>query len=359
MSDLLDKIAVFEARVAQLEQKLADPAVAQDRKKFTDFARDLAAIRPVAEAGERFRATLTGIADAEAMLGDSDAELAELARAELDELVEARDEIDRQLRVLMVPRDPNDDKNVILEIRAGTGGDEAALFGADLFRMYSRYAEKQGWKVEPISVNETDAGGFKEMIATVSGDRVFSRLKHERGVHRVQRVPATESQGRIHTSTATVAVLPEAEEVDLQIEAKDLRFDVYRSSGPGGQSVNTTDSAVRVTHIPTGVVVQCQDEKSQHKNKAQALKILRARLYEHEQQRLADERADERRGQVGSAERSEKIRTYNFPQSRITDHRASVTLHRLEAVIEGELDELLDAVHVYMAAEAEKAAVAE
>jgi peptide chain release factor 1 len=225
--------------------------------------------------------------------------------------------------------------------------------------MYSRYAEKQGWKVEPISVNETDAGGFKEMIATVSGDRVFSRLKHERGVHRVQRVPATESQGRIHTSTATVAVLPEAEEVDLQIEPKDLRFDVYRSSGPGGQSVNTTDSAVRVTHLPTGVVVQCQDEKSQHKNKAQALKILRARLYEHEQQRLADERADARRGQIGSAERSEKIRTYNFPQSRITDHRAGVTLHRLDAVIEGELDELLDAVHVYMAAEAEKAAVTE
>jgi peptide chain release factor 1 len=359
MSDLLDKIAIFEARVAQLEQKLADPAVAQDRKKFTDFARDLAAIRPVAEAGARFRATLTGIAEAEAMLGDADAEVVELARAELAELTEARGEIDQQLRMLMVPRDPNDDKNVILEIRAGTGGDEAALFGADLFRMYSRYAEKQGWKVEPISVNETDAGGFKEMIATVSGDRVFSRLKHERGVHRVQRVPATESQGRIHTSTATVAVLPEAEEVDLQIEPKDLRFDVYRSSGPGGQSVNTTDSAVRVTHLPTGVVVQCQDEKSQHKNKAQALKILRARLYEHEQQRLADERADARRGQIGSAERSEKIRTYNFPQSRITDHRAGVTLHRLDAVIEGELDELLDAVHVYMAAEAEKAAVTE
>jgi len=359
MSDLLDKIVVFEERAGQLEQQLADPSLAQDRKRFAEVGKELAALRPVVEAGERYRSTLAGMAEAEAMLGDADAEVAELARGELEELTAARAELDQQLRVLMVPRDPNDDKNVILEIRAGTGGDEAALFAADLFRMYSRYAEKQGWKVEPLSVSETDAGGVKELVVTVSGDRVFSRLKHERGVHRVQRVPATESQGRIHTSTATVAVLPEAEEVDLQIEPKDLRVDVYRSSGPGGQSVNTTDSAVRVTHLPTGVVVQCQDEKSQHKNKAQAMKILRARLYEHEQQRLADERADARRGQVGSGERSEKIRTYNFPQSRVTDHRAGVTLHRLEGVIEGELDELLDAVHVYMAAEAEKLAVAE
>ena len=359
MSDLLDKIAVFEERASQLEQQLADPALAQDRKRFAEVGKELAALRPVVEAGERYRATHTGIADAEAMLGDADPELAELARAELEELSGDLEEIDRQLRVLMVPRDPNDDKNVILEIRAGTGGDEAALFAADLFRMYSRYAEKQGWKIERMSSSETDGGGFKELVVTVSGDRVFSRLKHERGVHRVQRVPSTESQGRIHTSTATVAVLPEAEEVDLQLGPKDIRIDVYRSSGPGGQSVNTTDSAVRVTHVPTGVVVQCQDEKSQHKNKAQALKILRARLYEHEQKRLADERADARRGQVGSGERSEKIRTYNFPQSRVTDHRAGVTLHRLESVIEGELDELLDAVHVYMAAEAEKLAVAQ
>ena len=359
MSDLLDKIAVFEERASQLEQQLADPALAQDRKRFAEVGKELAALRPVVEAGERYRATHTGIADAEAMLGDADPELAELARAELEELSGDLEEIDRQLRVLMVPRDPNDDKNVILEIRAGTGGDEAALFAADLFRMYSRYAEKQGWKIERMSSSETDGGGFKELVVTVSGDRVFSRLKHERGVHRVQRVPSTESQGRIHTSTATVAVLPEAEEVDLQLGPKDIRIDVYRSSGPGGQSVNTTDSAVRVTHVPTGVVVQCQDEKSQHKNKAQALKILRARLYEHEQKRLADERADARRGQVGSGERSEKIRTYNFPQSRVTDHRAGVTLHRLESVIEGELDELLDAVHLYMAAEAEKLAVAQ
>jgi peptide chain release factor 1 len=359
MSDLLDKIAVFEERASQLEQQLADPALAQNRKQFAEVGKELASLRPVVEAGERYRATHAGIADAEAMVGDADEELAELARAELEELSAELEEIDRQLRVLMVPRDPNDDKNVILELRAGTGGDEAALFAADLFRMYSRYAEKQGWKIEPMSISETDGGGIKELVVTISGDRVFSRLKHERGVHRVQRVPSTESQGRIHTSTATVAVLPEAEEVDLQLEPKDIRVDVYRSSGPGGQSVNTTDSAVRVTHVPTGVVVQCQDEKSQHKNKAQAMKILRARLYEHEQQRLADERADARRGQVGSGERSEKIRTYNFPQSRVTDHRASVTLHRLESVIEGELDELLDAVHVYMAAEAEKRAVAQ
>jgi peptide chain release factor 1 len=253
----------------------------------------------------------------------------------------------------MVPRDPNDDKNVMLEIRAGTGGDEAALCAADLLRMYSRYAERRGWKLEPLSISQSTGGGVKEVIATISGDRVYSRLKYERGVHRVQRVPATEAQGRIHTSTVTVAVLPEAEEVDVQIDAKDLRIDVFRSSGPGGQSVNTTDSAVRITHLPSGLVVQCQDEKSQHKNKAQALKILRSRLLEAEQERQAGERASARRAQVGSGDRSEKIRTYNFPQSRITDHRAGVTLHKLEAMLAGDLEELLDAIHVEMAARAE------
>ena len=235
---------------------------------------------------------------------------------------------------------------IIIEIRAGTGGDEAALFAADLLRMYSRYAEKQGWKVKPLSVSDTGTGGVKEAIVTVSGGRVFSRLKHERGVHRVQRVPATESQGRIHTSTATVAVLPEAEEVDVHIEPKDLRIDVYRSSGPGGQSVNTTDSAVRVTHVPSGLVVQCQDEKSQHKNKAKAMKVLLSRLLEMEQQRTAEERAHERRQQVGTGERSEKIRTYNYAQNRVTDHRASVTLHKLEQILEGNLDELLSAIRL-------------
>ena len=357
MSDLLDKIAVFEEHARQLEEQLADPSLARDRKAYAEVARELAGLRRIVEAGASYRSTLSEIADAESMLTDPDPQMVEMARAELESLGEREAELERQMRLLLVPRDPNDEKNAILEIRAGTGGDEAALFAGDLFRMYARYAERCGWKVEPLSVSESDGGGVKEMIATVSGDRVFSRLKHERGVHRVQRVPVTESQGRIHTSTATVAVLPEAEELDVRIDPKDLRIDVYRSSGPGGQSVNTTDSAVRITHLPSELVVQCQDEKSQHKNKARAMKILRSRLLEHERERQAGERADERRDQVGSGERSEKIRTYNFPQSRLTDHRAGVTLHRLEAVLEGDLDELLDAVHVQMAAAAEAEAL--
>jgi peptide chain release factor 1 len=279
------------------------------------------------------------------MLAEGDEELRELARAEVAELEPRRAELEQQIKLLLVPRDANDERNAILEIRAGTGGTEAALFAHELFRMYDRYAERRGWKVEPLSISESEAGGVKEAIAAVTGDEVFFRLKHERGVHRVQRVPATESQGRIHTSTVTVAVLPEAEEVDVQINPADLRIDVFRSSGPGGQSVNTTDSAVRVTHLPTGVVVQCQDEKSQHKNKAKAMKVLRARLLEAEQERAAGERANERRSQVGTGGRSEKIRTYNFPQSRITDHRAGITVHQLEAVMQGDLDDLLDAVH--------------
>ena len=357
MSDLLEKIGVFEERASQLEQQLSDPDLARDRKAFAEVGRELAAIRPVVETGVTYRKVVEEIAEAKAMLDDPDPEVSELARSELDELTARRATLEQEFRVLLVPRDPNDDKNVIVEIRAGTGGDEAALFAADLFRMYSRYAEKQGWKIEELSMSETDGGGFKELVVSITGDRVFSRLKHERGVHRVQRVPATESQGRIHTSTVTVAILPEAEEVDLKIEPKDIRVDVYRSSGPGGQSVNTTDSAVRVTHLPTGVVVQCQDEKSQHKNKARAMKILRSRLLEHEQARIDDERSSERRAQVGTGDRSEKIRTYNFPQSRVTDHRAGITLHRLDSVMQGELDELLDGVHVHMAAEAEKLVV--
>jgi peptide chain release factor 1 len=280
-----------------------------------------------------------------------------LARAELEELEQRREGLEREIRLQLVPKDPNDERNAILEIRAGTGGDEAALFAADLFRMYSRYAERRGWKLEVLSLSHSPGGGVREAIASVSGDRVWSRLKYERGVHRVQRVPATESQGRIHTSTVTVAVLPEAEEVDVRIEPKDLRVDVFRSSGPGGQSVNTTDSAVRITHLPTGLVVQCQDEKSQHKNKARAMTILRSRLLEAEAARQADLRASERRSQVGSGERSEKIRTYNFPQSRVTDHRAGVTLHRLETIVEGDLDELLDAVGLEMAGRAESEAL--
>jgi peptide chain release factor 1 len=282
------------------------------------------------------------------MLEDPDREMRELAEGELASLRERLPALEKHIRLLLLPRDPNDEKNAILEIRAGTGGEEAALFALDLFRMYSRYAEARGWKVEPLSLSESDTGGIREVIASISGEGVFHRLKYERGVHRVQRVPATESQGRIHTSTVTVAVLPEAEEVDVEINPADLRIDVFRASGPGGQSVNTTDSAVRITHLPTGTVVQCQDEKSQHKNKAKALKVLRSRILEREQERAAGERADARRAQVGSGGRSEKIRTYNFPQSRITDHRAGVTVHRLDGALAGELDELLDAVHDYM-----------
>jgi len=346
MSDLLDKIVVFELRAAELEQKLGDPGVASSPADYAVVAKDLSRLRPAADAAGRYRRNLTAIEEAQVLLSDPDAEVRELAEAELSELVAEREALEAEIRLLLVPGDPNDEKDVILELRAGTGGDEAALFAMDLLRMYSRYAEKT------LSIYETDGGGAREAILNISGDRVYSRLKYERGVHRVQRVPATESQGRIHTSTVTVAVLPEAEEVDVKLDPKDLRIDVFRSSGPGGQSVNTTDSAVRITHEPTGTVVQCQDEKSQHKNKARALKILRSRLLERAIEQQADERSTERRAQVGSGERSEKIRTYNYPQSRVTDHRAGLTLHRLESIVEGELDEILEGVHSYMTARA-------
>ncbi len=354
MSDWNDKIDEAEARTRELEERLADPELSRNPTEYAAVAKELAGLRPLVEAGGAWRRADRELAEAREM--QSDPEMRELAGAEVERLEAERGELEARIRELLVPKDPNDERSVILEIRAGAGGEEAALFAADLFRMYTRYAEARRWKVEQLSGSETGTGGFKEIIANVTGEGAYGDLKYERGVHRVQRVPTTESQGRIHTSTVTVAVMPEAEEVDVDIEPKDLRIDVYRSSGPGGQSVNTTDSAVRITHVPSGVVVQCQDEKSQHKNKARAMKILRSRLYEAEQERLAAERASERQGQVGTGERSEKIRTYNFPQSRITDHRAHFTSHRLSEVLQGEADELLDAVHLHMAAEAEKQA---
>ena len=349
----LDRIRNTEARARELEGQLSDPDLARDPGRFAKVGKELGQLRPILEVGERYRETVALLAESRAMVEDPDPEVADLARDESRDLEERLGELETELSVLLTPRDPNDEKNALLEIRAGTGGDEAALFAADLFRMYSRYADTLGWKIAPLSSSATDGGGFKEVIALIQGDAVFSRLKFERGVHRVQRVPATETQGRVHTSTVTVAVMPEAEEIDIDIDPGELRIDVMRASGPGGQSVNTTDSAVRITHIPTGVVVQCQDEKSQHKNKAKAMTVLRSRLLEFEEQRAADERASERRSQVGSGERAEKIRTYNFPQSRITDHRAGVTVHKLDQVMEGDLGPLLEAVKAEVLARAQ------
>jgi peptide chain release factor 1 len=356
MSDLLRPLDDVLAKAAPLEARLQDPDLARAPAEYARVAKALAALRPLLEAGARYRKLLAQIASAREMIHDDDPEMREMAEAEHASLVASCEQVEEEIRDLLVPQDPNDEKDVILEIRGGAGGDEAALFAGDLFRMYARYAEMQGWKLEVLSASETGTGGMKEVICNIRGDRVYSRLKLESGVHRVQRVPVTESQGRIHTSTATVAVLPEADEVDIEIEPKDLRIDVFRASGPGGQSVNTTDSAVRITHVPTGVVVQCQDEKSQHKNKARAMKILRSRIYEAEQERLAAERAGERRAQVGTGDRSERIRTYNFPQSRITDHRAGLTLHQLETVLDGDLDDLLDGVAAWYRSKQEAAA---
>jgi len=331
-------------RASELETRLADPGLSKAPGEYARVARELGGLRATVEAGQRYDRAVSELAGAREMLAEGDAELRELAKAEVDRLSADVESLDKEVRRLLVPRDPNDDKDAILEIRAGTGGEEAALFAADLFRMYSRYAETRGWKMEVLNTSDSERGGLKEIIAELSGEGAFGELKWERGVHRVQRVPETESAGRIHTSTVSVAVLPEAEEVDITIDPSDLRIDVYRSSGPGGQSVNTTDSAVRITHLPTNTVVTCQDEKSQHKNKARALKILRSRLLEVEQRRVAEERAGERRAQIGSGDRSEKIRTYNFPQSRVTDHRAGITLHRLEQILEGDLGEMLEGI---------------
>ncbi|USI74140.1 peptide chain release factor 1 [Sphingomonas morindae] len=337
-----ERIAAIEARRDELAAAMARGDLAAEQ--FVQLSRDYAEIEPVAVAAAEVRRLRAELAVLAGMDGDPDPEIRAMAAEEAAALRERLPDAERQLALSLLPRDAADQRSAILEIRAGTGGDEAALFAGDLFRMYGRYAEQHGWRVELISASAAELGGFKEVVASVTGQGVFARLKFESGVHRVQRVPVTESGGRIHTSAATVAVLPEAEDVDVQIDDKDLRIDVFRSSGPGGQSVNTTDSAVRITHLPSGLVVSQQDEKSQHKNKAKAMKVLRARLYELERERLASERAGARRSMVGSGDRSERIRTYNFPQGRVTDHRIGLTLHRLPEILEGQMDELIGAL---------------
>jgi peptide chain release factor 1 len=332
---------------------LADPDITSDPKRYTQLSREFSDIQPVAAQAEKHLRLVQHLHDNQELIADPecDRELRDLAETEVQELKTAITESDEQLTLLLLPKDPNDQRNVILEIRAGTGGEEAALFAAALFRMYSRYAETRGFKITVLSANDTGIGGYKEIIAQITGQGVFSRFKFESGTHRVQRVPETESGGRIHTSACTVAILPEAEEVDVQIRPEDIRIDVYRASGAGGQHVNKTESAVRITHAPSGIVVTCQDQASQHKNKAQAMKVLQARLFNKEQSEADAERADTRKGMVGSGDRSERIRTYNFPQGRITDHRINLTLYKLEQIMNGEMDELIDALLTHRQAE--------
>ena len=350
---MFEKLAALEEKYDDLTQKLSDSSIISQQEKFREYAKAHAELADIVAKYREFKEVAQQLADAKELVNtEKDAEMVELAKMEVDELAPRLEAVEQELKNLLIPKDPNDEKNIVLEIRAGTGGDEAALFAGDLFRMYSRYAERRRWKVEIMSQNALGIGGFKEIIAMIEGKDVYSRLKFESGVHRVQRVPVTEASGRIHTSAVTVAVLPEAEEVDVQLDPEEVRVDVFRSSGPGGQSVNTTDSAIRVTHIPTGLVVQCQDEKSQHKNKAKALKILRSRLLDRaiaEQQQAI---AKDRRSQVGSGDRSERIRTYNFPQSRVTDHRINLTLYALSSVLEGNLDDVIEPLITSARAEA-------
>ena len=352
---MLDKLADVETRYHELEAMLVDPAVIANRKEFVRLSRERSGMEEVIARYRDWKRVADEERDLGTLLEDADPDLREMARGELPGLRERKAALEEQLKVLLVPKDPNDDRNVILEIRAGTGGEEASLFAADLFRMYSRFAERRGWRTDILHSNATGLGGYKEIIGSIEGRGAYSQLKFEGGVHRVQRVPATEAQGRIHTSAVTVAVLPEAEEVEVDIDEKDLRIDVFRSSGPGGQSVNTTDSAVRVTHLPTGLVVSCQDEKSQHKNKAKALKILRARLLERAEEEQRSAIAANRKSMVGSGDRSERIRTYNFPQNRVTDHRINLTVHALEKVLDGELEPVISPLVAHHQAEALKA----
>jgi peptide chain release factor 1 len=339
---MYERLQSIEERYLQLEQGLSDPQTIANPREYQRLAKEHSELTPSVQALRKYRHLLKQLEENKELLTDPDQEIRELAREESRKLQADLGVVEQQLKDLLTPPDPNDERNVILEIRAGTGGEEAALFAADLARMYTRYAESMGWKMEILNSHPTGIGGFKELILSLSGRGAYSRLKHESGVHRVQRVPSTEAQGRIHTSAVTVAVLPEAEEVEVHIEPNELRIDVFRSSGPGGQSVNTTDSAVRVTHLPTGLVVICQDEKSQHKNKAKALKVLRARLKDIMVREQQSKLAQDRKSQVGTGDRSERIRTYNFPQNRVSDHRINLTLYRLNAVLEGELNSLID-----------------
>jgi peptide chain release factor 1 len=349
---MFERLDQIEARYEELTQALASPDIMNDSARYQKTAKAHSEIAPAVEKYREYKGLKQGIAESHAVLADEkDPDMRAYAQEELDKLEARMATVEEELKVLLLPKDPNDEKDVILEIRAGTGGDEATLFAAEMFRMYTRYAETQRWKVEVLSTSESSVGGLKEVIALIQGQRVYSRMKYESGVHRVQRVPATEQQGRVHTSAVTVAVLPEAEEVDVKIEAKDLRIDTFCSSGPGGQSVNTTYSAVRITHIPTNTVVSCQDEKSQIKNREKGMRVLRSRLYEMEMQKQQEALAKERKTMVGSGDRSEKIRTYNFPQNRVTDHRIGLTIHQLQEVMDGKLGPLLDALVTHYQAE--------
>ena len=340
---MLNKLAFIEERYEELSQKISDPEVIADQNRWRKLCKENSDITPIVEKFREYKAATNAIEEAKQMIEEKpDKEFLELLQLEIEENKEKIEILEEELKVLLLPKDPNDEKNVIVEIRGGTGGEEAALFAGALFRMYSMYAENRRWKIDIMNSTPTELGGYKEITFTVEGEGAYSRLKYESGVHRVQRVPETESGGRIHTSAATVAVLPEVEEVELEINQNDLRIDVFRAGGPGGQCVNTTDSAVRVTHIPTGIVVSCQDEKSQHKNKDKALKVLRSRLYEYFEAQRNDAISKERKNQVGSGDRSERIRTYNFPQGRVSDHRINLTIYRIEAVMNGELDEIID-----------------
>jgi peptide chain release factor 1 len=348
---MLDKLAQLEARFQDILARMGDPDVVSKPARYRELATEHSQLEPVVAAYREYSAVLTGIEDGQLMMEDDDPEIVDMARVEVLELEAKVAKLELGIKLLLLPKDPRDVKNAILEIRAGTGGDEAALFAADVFRMYSRYADSRRWTVEIIDRSENAIGGFKEIICSLAGKDVFARLKHESGVHRVQRVPQTETQGRIHTSACTVAILPEADEVEFKVPDADLRVDTYRASGPGGQSVNTTDSAIRITHIPTGMIVTSQDEKSQHKNKAKAMRVMRSRLQERAEAEVHAERAAERKSQVGSGDRSERIRTYNFPQNRLTDHRIGLTLYKLDQVMMGELDQVVEPLVAHYQAE--------